>query len=85
MLTPRSGSRALQLLYGPRIAVRVLEEEEARTGRTLGSELLHVADADAAAGELLVDGVDVLDDELHALDRPGLAKGQPLAELLRAG
>jgi len=39
--------------------------------------LLHVADAHAAAGERLADGLDVLDDELDALDEPGSPSGRP--------
>ncbi len=35
---------------------------------------MEVADAHAAAGERLADGLDVVDDELDALDRAGVAQ-----------
>ena len=68
-----------------RLPVGVLEEHIAGPGGCLRAELLDVADGDAAAGQGLTDGVDVLDDQLDALDRAGLAQRQALAEHHRAG
>src|SRR5262245_37179894 len=78
-------SGVLQLLDGPAVAVRVLEEAEPGTGRSLGPELLNIADRHASAGQFLADGVDVLDNELHTLDRARVAERQALSDHNRAG
>ncbi len=51
----------------------------------LGPELLHVADGGAPAGERRAYGVDILDDELDALDRAGVAERQADPDHDRAG
>lgn len=64
-LPRRDGS---SFLDRPAVAVRMVEERETRAGRALGSELLHIADADAAIGERLAHRIEVIDDEVDALD-----------------
>ena len=47
--------------------------------------MLHATDADAPAGKVAADSVEILHDELHSLDRAGLAQRQALADHNRAG
>src|SRR2546425_2446372 len=78
-------SGTLDLLDGPRVAVRILKEDVARAHRSLGPELLDIAGWDAAPGERLPPGIDVLDHQLDTLDRAGFAERQTLADYNRAG
>jgi len=52
----------------PHIAVKNVEEAEPRSWRTLRAHLLDLADAHAAPGELATQRVEILDNQLDALD-----------------
>src|SRR2546421_1493367 len=71
---------AAGVLDGPAVPVRVAEAHELPAGR--GERL---GDLDSPFGELLVRGVDVVDDELQALHRARLLLREPLADGDRAG
>src|SRR5258705_6516020 len=62
---------ARELLDGPAVAVRVAEVDERAPGLDVD-----LADPDAASRELVVRGLDVLDDELEAAHRAGLGFGE---------
>src|SRR5215218_412320 len=69
-----------ELLHGPAVAVGVAEEHEPAP-----REVLHLADLDAALEQLGARPLDVGDDELQPLHRPGRSIGDPLADGDRAG
>ena len=64
------------LLYGPPVAIRVIEEHEANVVEWVGgrvrvlTKLLHVADLNAAFGEFSMSSHDIGDNELQTLHCP---------------
>src|SRR6266480_2378595 len=84
-----AGEPGRDLLQLPGVAVRVAERRprEVRAPRRVearGPRLLHLADLDAAADEIVPGGVDVLDDQDQAISGSRLSRGAGLAELDRA-
>jgi len=63
-----------ELLDGPPVAVRVTEEDEPAP-----REVLDVTHVDTAIAQLIVSDLDVVDDELHAPERPGHGIDKSLA------
>src|SRR3954447_2402632 len=94
VLPSAPGDPGRDLLEQPAVAVRVAEGG-VREVRPPGQVdpgglrlLLHLADVDAAADEILPGGVDVLDRQVQLLEGPGLHRRNALAEMdrgLRAG
>src|SRR4051794_40808815 len=85
-----AGEPGRDLLEHPAVAIRVAErclrEVRASLRRfdARGPPLLHRADIDAAADEVVAGGVDVVDHEDHALGGARLSRRAALAELDRA-
>src|SRR6476659_2566244 len=84
-----AGEPGRDLLEHPAVAIRVAERR-AREVRALfllearWPRLLHLADLDAAADEVVPGGIDVGDHEDHPLSGAGLSRRAALAELDRA-
>src|SRR5690349_18454997 len=79
------------LLKQPGVAVRVAERRvrEVRAPRGVREcgrllLLLHLADVDAAAQEILTGGVDVLNREVQPVEGPWLHRGEALPDMDRA-
>src|SRR4051812_7304401 len=94
VLPAAPGDPGRDLLEQPAVAVRVAEggvREVRAPGQVKPGGLrllLHLADVDASADEILPGGVDVLDRQVELLERPGLHRRDALAEVdrgLRAG
>jgi hypothetical protein len=62
------------ILQRPTVPVGIGEEREPGAGASLGAELLDVGDVDAVTRQLGLSGIDVLNDELQALGRAGIAE-----------
>src|SRR3954447_19077537 len=87
VLPAAPGDPGRDLLEQPAVAVRVAERRvrEVRAPRQVEPRrlrrLLHVADVDAAAEEILPGGVDVLDRQVQLLQGPGLHRRDALTEV----
>src|SRR5215218_6146225 len=83
------GEPGLDLLKQPAVAVRVFERRvhEVRAPfhglEARGLRLVHLADVDAAADEIVPGGVDVLDGEEQPVKGPRLHRREALAEVDR--
>src|SRR6478672_5584032 len=84
-----AGEPGRDLLEHPAVAVGVAERRsrEVRAPRRVkarGPRLLHLADLDAAADEVVPGGIDVADHEDQPLSGPWLSRRATLAHLDRA-